>query len=95
MLDIDINDGKGKLIDSDIYKATNLLETPINHLYYQPDFGLDYDVFFNQDFDIQFETFKSIASDVLVRWGVNVINHKSELEPLYEKMKIYVGSTRN
>lgn len=72
MIDIFV-DSEGVLRTSDtlLYKASNILETQVESLAYAPDFGIDYDLFFGQDYKIQTETFKSYAISRLAENGIN------------------------
>jgi len=57
--------------DTSVYKAKNILSTQIGSLAYAPEFGIDYNLFFDQNFQIQNETFKSYAISKLSENGVN------------------------
>lgn len=60
--------------DTLIYKARNILSTQINYLKYAPNFGIDYNLFFDQNFKIQTETFKAYAISRLAENGINPLD---------------------
>tara|TARA_R110000851_G_scaffold184676_2_gene334032 strand:- start:312 stop:590 length:279 start_codon:yes stop_codon:yes gene_type:complete len=71
MKDLFFKDDVLKARDTLIYKARNILSTQIGYLSYAPEFGIDYDLFFNQDYNIQTETFKAYAIAKLAENGMN------------------------
>lgn len=83
--DIVLNGNDLNTTQSLIYKAQNILETQLNYLVYAPNFGIDYDLFINQSFDIQTETFKSYAISKLAENGINpvdVLSMQNELDSI-------------
>lgn len=72
MIDIFVDsDGTLRTSETLIYKAKNILSTQIEALAYAPEFGIDYDLFFSKDYNIQTETFKSYAISKLAEFGIN------------------------
>ncbi len=71
MIDLKFKDNKLTTSDTSIFKARNILSTQFDYLAYAPEFGIDYNLFFNQDYRIQTETFKSYAISKLSENGIN------------------------
>jgi len=85
MIDLFFKDNVLKTSETFIYKARNVLSTNINYLKYAPDFGIDYDLFFDQNFKIQTETFKSYAISKLAENGINpleVLTQENSLDAI-------------
>lgn len=84
MIDLFIDsDGILRSSDTSIYKGRNILQTQIGFLKYAPEFGIDHNLFFGQDFQIQTETFKAYAISKLSENGVNpleVITAEGQLD---------------
>ena len=74
MIDLVLKDNDLAIVDTSIYKGKNILETQIGHLVYAPEFGIDYDLFFGEDFKIQTETFQAYAISRLSENGVNPLD---------------------
>ena len=72
MIDIETMASGGKTNDTDLFKAKNLLTTQIESLYFLPKFGIDLDMFFSQDYNIQFNSFKSYIADKIAQNGINI-----------------------
>jgi hypothetical protein len=89
MIDIFI-DSNGILRNAEVslYKAKNILSTQIGSLAYAPEFGIDYDLFFGDDYEIQTETFKSYAISKLAENGVNPQEILTEKETFEEILNI-------
>jgi hypothetical protein len=60
--------------DTSIFKAKNILETQIGSLQYAPDFGIDYNLFFGSDLQIQIETYQAYAISKLSENGINPLD---------------------
>jgi hypothetical protein len=71
MIDIHIKNNNLQASDTSIWKAKNILEIEIGFLFYASEFGIDYDLFFGEDLQIQKETFISYATSKLAENGVN------------------------
>jgi hypothetical protein len=71
MNDLYFKDDVLRVVDTLIYKARNILSTEAGYLAYAPDFGIDYNLFFGDDYKIQTETFKSYAVQKLGENGIN------------------------
>jgi hypothetical protein len=72
MIDLFIDkDGVLRRANTSLYKAKNILNTQIGYLAYAPAFGIDYNLFFGDDFEIQPETFQAYAISKLSENGVN------------------------
>lgn len=88
MIDLKFVDGKLTVADTSLYKARNILSTQQGYLAYAPDFGIDYDLFFGQDYNIQTETFKSYAISRLAENGINALDVLTEEGTLDAVIKI-------
>lgn len=89
MIDIFIDsNGILRQADTSLYKAKNVLSVQIGSLAYAPEFGIDYDLFFSDDYEIQNETFRSYAVSKLSENGVNVQEILSEKETFEEILNI-------
>jgi hypothetical protein len=71
MIDLFFKDNVLRIQDTSIFKARNILSTQEGYLHYAPNFGIDYNLFFGQDFRIQTETFRSYAITKLAENGIN------------------------
>ena len=60
--------------DTSLFKAKNILETQIGFLEYAPEFGIDYDLFFGNDLQIQIETYQAYAISKLSENGINPLD---------------------
>ncbi len=79
MIDLFIDkDGVLRRANTSLYKAKNILQTQIGYLAYAPNFGIDYNLFFGDDFKIQTETFQAYAISKLSENGVNPIEVLTE-----------------
>jgi len=78
MIDLLFKNNTLKTADTLIYKARNILSTQINYLHYAPTFGIDYNLFFDQNFRIQTETFKAYAISKLAENGINPLEVLTE-----------------
>ena len=57
--------------DQLLQKAKNILSCQIGSLVYAAEFGIDYDLFFDSEFQIQNETFRAYAVSKLAESGIN------------------------
>jgi len=73
MIDLFFKDNILRTVDTSVYKGRNILKTQIGYLKYAPEFGIDYALFFDQNFRIQNETFRAYAISKLSENGVNPI----------------------
>jgi len=71
MNDLFFKDNVLRRQDTSIFKGRNILSTQEGYLHYAPTFGIDYDLFFGQDYRIQTETFRSYAITKLAENGIN------------------------
>lgn len=74
MIDLQFKNNVLKTADTLIYKARNILSTQIGSLAYAPDFGIDYDLFFGEDYQIQNQTFQAYAISKLSENGINPLD---------------------
>jgi len=74
MIDLKFKDNILRTADTLIYKARNILSTQIGSLAYAPEFGIDYDLFFGEDYTIQNQTFQAYAISKLSENGVNPLD---------------------
>jgi len=89
MIDIFIDkDGILRSAETSLYKAKNILSTQIGSLVYAPEFGIDYDLFFGDDYKIQNETFTAYAVSKLAENGINPQEILSKKETFEEILNI-------
>ncbi len=74
MIDLKFKDNILRTADTLIYKARNILSTQIGSLAYAPEFGIDYDLFFGEDYTIQNQTFQAYAISKLSENGINPLD---------------------
>lgn len=74
MIDLQFKNNILRTADTLIYKARNILSTQIGSLAYAPDFGIDYDLFFGEDYIIQNQTFQAYAISKLSENGINPLD---------------------
>ena len=74
MIDLQFKDNILRTADTLIYKGRNILSTQIGSLAYAPDFGIDYDLFFGDDYEIQTQTFQAYAISKLSENGINPLD---------------------
>lgn len=91
MIDIQTLFNGGEVINSDIYKAENLLLTQQGSLYFNPDFGIDMALFFNQNFDIQFETFVSYINNVMVANNIDILSLNVGIDKFASEIILKIG----
>jgi len=68
-----------------LQKAKNILSSQIGSLVYAPEFGIDYDLFFSSDYEIQNETFRAYAVSKLSENGINtqeILQQDSNLDQI-------------
>lgn len=74
MIDLKFKDNILRTSDTLIYKARNILSTQIGSLAYATEFGIDYDLFFGEDYTIQNQTFQAYAISKLSENGINPLD---------------------
>lgn len=95
MLDIETILNGGTFKDSDIFKANNILTTQIGSLYFLPEFGIDIDLFFSQDYSIQFESFQSYITDKMVQAGINISKINTSIDTFTRGIIMTIGGSKN
>lgn len=75
MKDIKFNSEKGdiELIETVVFKASNLLKVQEGSLEYAKAFGIDLKTFFDPDVQIQNETFEAYSLQKMAQNGINPI----------------------
>jgi hypothetical protein len=87
MIDLFFKNDILKTSDTLIYKAKNVLSTQEGYLHYAPLFGIDYNLFFGDDYKIQTETFKAYAISKLSENGINpldVLTQENSLDAILD-----------
>lgn len=74
MKDVEIKNGVPVVTETVVHKAVNVLRVQEGSLIYEPDFGIDLDMFFSPEVNIQTESFKAYAVEKLTENGINVID---------------------
>jgi hypothetical protein len=92
MIDLKFKDDILRTADTSLFKARNILSTQIGYLKYAPDFGIDYNLFFNQDLRIQTETFKAYAISKLAENGINPVEVLTIEESLESFINIQISN---
>lgn len=95
MLDIETLIDGGRVIDTDLFKAQNLLYTQNGSLYYLPTFGIDLSLFFSQDYNIQYESFKAYVTDSMVQNGINIVKIDESISKFINTMILTIGGNKN
>jgi hypothetical protein len=90
MIDLSFKNNELKAIDTSVYKARNVLSVQIGSLSYAPNFGIDYDLFFNSDLQIQDQTFQAYAVSKLAENGINPVDVLTEKNTLDENLLITI-----
>ena len=85
----------GQVIDTGIYKAYNMITTQVDTLYYNPTFGIDLAIFFDNTYNIQFDSFYAYVTDRLVNGGVDIKSLSSSLEKLTREVIMEIGGSNN
>lgn len=73
MIDVYLENGEFKAMDTIVFKAKNILETQENSLSYAPELGIDLKRFLDPDVKIQNKTFEAYSIQKLGEQGVNPI----------------------
>lgn len=84
----DSSKGDSVIVDTDLYKADNLLHVQEGDLLYMTDFGIDLKYFFNPDFKIENIVFVNYLQQQIAKWHMNIIDLKSTLDNFIEKIQI-------
>lgn len=92
MIDLKYKDNILTTSDTLVYKARNILSIQIGSLAYAPDFGIDYDLFFGKDYNIQTETFKAYAISRLAENGINPLDVKTIEQALDSIINIQISN---
>lgn len=95
MLDIETLNNGGRVIDSDLFKAQNLLTTQKGSLYYLSEFGINLDMFFSQNYNIQFESFKSYITDAMAQNGINIVGLGQSIETFTNTLLLTIGGSKD
>lgn len=96
MIDVFIENGEFKAIDTVVFKAKNILEIQEGSLTYQPELGIDLKRFLDPDVKIQNETFEAYTIQRLGEQGVNPIEllvNKDEIFKQIFNYKVVEAST--
>lgn len=94
MLDIETFENGGNVLDTDLWKAQNLLMTNKAYLYYLPEFGVTMDMFFSQEYNIQFESFKAYITDTMVQNGINIVKMATMLDRFLNTLILTIGGNK-
>ena len=90
MIDLQFKNNVLRTADTLIYKARNILSTQIGSLAYAPEFGIDYDLFFGDDYQIQNQTFQAYAISKLSENGINPLDVLDSKGTFDEVLKIQI-----
>ncbi len=73
-------------INTQIYRAGNILSVQIGALEYAQEFGIDLAYFLSEDFVFQNESFKSYLIQILANYSINVESVLTVIESLYSDL---------
>jgi len=90
MIDLKFKDNKLTAVDTSIFKGRNILSTQAGWLKYAPEFGIDYDLFFSQDYRIQTKTFEAYAISKLSEFGINPLEVLTQENTLDADLNIQI-----
>jgi hypothetical protein len=79
------------IVDTQVYKAKNVLQTQLGTLEYAPDFGVDIAFFIDEEFQFQNDSFKSYLIQRLAEHHVNVNQVLELLETFVLQFTFIVG----
>lgn len=94
MLDIETVIDGGSIRDTDLWKAENLLTTNQGSLYFLPEFGINLDLFFDQGYNIQFESFKSYVTNAMVQNGISIVRISETIDRFLSTMILMIGGSK-
>jgi hypothetical protein len=94
MIDIETVIDGGKVRDTDLWKAENLLTTNQGSLYYLPEFGINLDLFFSQGYNIQFESFKAYVTNAMVQNGISIARISETIDRFLNTMILMIGGSQ-
>lgn len=96
MIDItSISNGDITLIDTQVYKAKNVLQCQLGSLEYAKDFGIDLEFFLDPDLQFQNDSFKAYLIQRLSESHVNVNEVLESLEDFILKFIFSVGESQS
>lgn len=81
------------VIDTQISKATNVLQVQVGTLEYAPDFGIDLEFFIDEEFQFQNESFKAYLIQRLSEHHINVNQVVEMLSTFYMQYTFAVGDS--
>jgi hypothetical protein len=95
MIDIVLFDkekGDSLIVNTDVYKADNLLRIQTGSLMYAVDFGIDLNYFLNPAFEIENDVFINYLQQRISEFSMNVGDLKRVTEEFREKALITINS---
>jgi len=95
MIDFYTFEDGGQILETDVFKAENLLSTNIGSLYFLPLFGISMDLFFDQDYNIQFESFSAYITDTMVNFGIDILSTRKQIDKFISELIMNIGDTKN
>ena len=95
MIDISTVGTDVEMVNSQVYRAKNILNTQINTLYYALDLGIDLDYFLSEDFVFQNESFRSYLIQRLASFSINIVDIVSSINNLHEEWDFIISPINN
>lgn len=95
MIDIILFDkakGDSLIVNTDVYKADNLLKTQTGSLIYAVDFGIDLNYFLNPAFEIENDVFINYLQQRISEFSMSIGDLKRVTEEFSEKVFITINS---
>jgi hypothetical protein len=81
-----------QIVNTDVYKADNLLKTQVGSLVYAMDFGIDLKYFLNPDFEIENNVFINYLQQRISEFSITIANLERVTENFTEKVSIKIDS---
>lgn len=79
-----------------VYKACNLLRVQIGDLAYAPGWGIDLEMFFDPNVEIQTDVFKKYSIKKMAENGINpvsLVTDEKSLETIFDYVVVDAGKT--
>ncbi len=83
------------VLDTQVYRAGNIMSVQIGALEYAPELGIDLAYFLSEDFRFQNESFKSYLIQILANYSINVESVVEVVNSLYSQLTFSVPPSDN
>ncbi len=82
-------------LDTDAYRARNILSVQLGSLEYAPDLGIDLKYFLSEEFQFQNESFKSYLIQVLANHSINVASLTDAVDNLFRTYNFNITPSKS